>query len=144
MCWAGAQINILLLALPDHQVTHASPNYSASHAINLHLAPTNGCDTPHSACSLCVVHGSHLCCSYIDVYAFKMQHLLNMSADHQICCKTHLFCCAAQRQLIHLSAHIGLHYALLAYLVLFGYCHVWYIHSWLTFVSSVAVLMCTF
>jgi hypothetical protein len=32
--------------------------------------------------------------------------LLNISADHQICCKNHLFCCAAQRQLIYLSAHI--------------------------------------
>jgi Reverse transcriptase (RNA-dependent DNA polymerase) len=36
----------------------------------------------------------------------EVMDLLNMSADHQIYCKTHLFCCAAQRQLIHLSAHI--------------------------------------
>jgi hypothetical protein len=34
------------------------------------------------------------------------EFLLNMGADHQICCKNHLFCCAAQRQLIYLSAHI--------------------------------------
>jgi LSD1 subclass zinc finger protein len=38
--------------------------------------------------------------------SFTLPLMLNMSADHQICWKNHLFCCAVQRQLIYLSAHI--------------------------------------
>ena len=86
-----------------------------------------------------------------------------MSADHQICYKNHLFCCAAQRQLIYLSAHIW------GYIMLFW--PIWYclaiatygtfIVSWLLspqllclyvpsevsilyLIHIVAVLMCTF
>ena len=53
--------------------------------------------------------------------------VLNVSADHQICCVNYyiLLCCLEAAYLLIL----GLHDAYFTYLVLFGSCHIQYICS---------------